>query len=174
MDSSSVQQDVLLDDRSSNGVPHTSEELLDCKAKSGLPVTRDEMNSKLFHVNFLTTCDSVVWVMLRGFVFEVKNLLYSIMQSHSLHQTFYVWENFSILKLSISKQIQSVHLTTLSHQVSMCFSCIILSSENVSKNVCVKFFRTDSSEMIVVEYAQQWNFLFWHTIFFRLIPLGKK
>lgn len=90
MDSSSVQQDILLDDRSSNGVPHTSEELLDCKAKSDLPVTRDEMNSKLFHVNFSTTCDSVVWVMLRGFVFEVRNLLYSIMQSRTLHQTFYV------------------------------------------------------------------------------------
>ncbi|KAM9178949.1 golgin subfamily A member 3 isoform 2-T3 [Mergus octosetaceus] len=45
MDSSSVQQDILLDDRSSNGVSHTSEEHLDCKAKSDLPVTRDEMNT---------------------------------------------------------------------------------------------------------------------------------
>lgn len=86
MDTSSVQQDVLLDDRSSNGVPNTSEEVLDCKAKLDLPVTRDEINSKLFHVNFSTTY-FVVWVMLKDLVLEVRNLLYSSMQSHSLHQT---------------------------------------------------------------------------------------
>lgn len=50
MDSSSVQQDVHLENRSSNGAPGSSEELLDCKAKSQL-VTTDEINSKLFNVH---------------------------------------------------------------------------------------------------------------------------
>lgn len=90
MDTSSVQQDILLDDRSSNGVPNTSEEVVDCKAKLDLPVTRDEINSKLFHVNFSTISYFVVWLMLKDFVLEVRNLLYSGMQSHSLHQTFYI------------------------------------------------------------------------------------
>lgn len=49
MDSSSVQQDVHLESRSSNGAPSSSEELLDCKAKLQL-VTTDEINSKLFKI----------------------------------------------------------------------------------------------------------------------------
>lgn len=51
MDSSSVQQDVHLENRSSNGAPSSSEEFLDCKAKSDLSVATDEINSKLLHMN---------------------------------------------------------------------------------------------------------------------------
>jgi len=46
-----VQQDVLLDNRSSSGAPGTSQEHGDCNANSALPATGDEVNSKLFHVN---------------------------------------------------------------------------------------------------------------------------
>lgn len=55
MDSSSVQQDVHLENRSSSGAPSTSEELLDCKNKSDLPVTADEINSKLCHMYQITS-----------------------------------------------------------------------------------------------------------------------
>ena len=76
MDSSSVQQDVHLENRSSNGAASSSEELLDCKAKSDLPVTTDEINSKLLHMHritsqsypgFSTTTYFVVQVMLKDF-----------------------------------------------------------------------------------------------------------
>jgi len=51
MDSSSVQQDIQLENRSSNGALSSPEELSDCKAKSDLPVTTDEINSKLLPVH---------------------------------------------------------------------------------------------------------------------------
>ncbi|KFP39959.1 Golgin subfamily A member 3 [Chlamydotis macqueenii] len=51
MDSSSVQQDFNLENRSSNGAPSSSEELLDCKAKSDVPVTTDEINTTSININ---------------------------------------------------------------------------------------------------------------------------
>ncbi|PKU42663.1 golgin subfamily a member 3 [Limosa lapponica baueri] len=51
MDSSSVQQDVHVENRNSNGAPTSSEELLDCKAKSDLPVTTDEINTTSIDIN---------------------------------------------------------------------------------------------------------------------------
>lgn len=51
MESSSVQQDVLLDNRSSSGAPGTSQEHGDCNAKSALRVTGDEVNRKLLLMN---------------------------------------------------------------------------------------------------------------------------
>lgn len=76
MDSSSVQQDIHLENRSSNGAPSSSEELLDHKAKSDLPVTTDEVNSKLLDMHqivsysypgFSTATYFVVQVMLKDF-----------------------------------------------------------------------------------------------------------
>nr|XP_013800993.1 PREDICTED: golgin subfamily A member 3 [Apteryx mantelli mantelli] len=51
MDSSPVQQDVLLESSSSSGAPSKSEELLDHKAESDLPVARDEINTTSINVN---------------------------------------------------------------------------------------------------------------------------
>ncbi|KFQ28956.1 Golgin subfamily A member 3 [Mesitornis unicolor] len=50
MNSSSVQQDLHLQNRSSNGDPGSSEELLDCKVKSELPVTTDEINTTSINI----------------------------------------------------------------------------------------------------------------------------
>ncbi|KAM7034476.1 golgin subfamily A member 3 isoform 1-T1 [Acridotheres tristis] len=50
MDSSSLQQDVHLESRSSIGAPSSSEELLDCKAKSQLANT-DEFNTTSNNIN---------------------------------------------------------------------------------------------------------------------------
>lgn len=82
MDSTSVQQDVHLESRSSNGALSSSEELLDCKANSQL-VTTDEINSKLFNMHqiisqcypgfYIVIC---VIVQLKFFI-EVRNFLYS-------------------------------------------------------------------------------------------------
>ncbi|KAM6404019.1 golgin subfamily A member 3 isoform 1-T2 [Rhynochetos jubatus] len=51
MDSSSVQQDVQLENRSSSGAPRSPEELLECKAKADLPVTKDESNTASVNIN---------------------------------------------------------------------------------------------------------------------------
>lgn len=51
MDSSSVQQGIHLENRSSNAALSSSEELLDHNAKSHLPVTTDEINTTSIDVN---------------------------------------------------------------------------------------------------------------------------
>lgn len=57
MDSSSVQQDVLLENRGSNVASSNSEGLVDCKAKLDLPV-EGEITSKLFFWGFFYT----IWI----------------------------------------------------------------------------------------------------------------
>ncbi|XP_055559588.1 golgin subfamily A member 3 isoform X1 [Falco biarmicus] len=51
MDSSSVQQDIQLENKSSNVAPSSSGGHLDCKAKSELPDTTDEMNTTGININ---------------------------------------------------------------------------------------------------------------------------
>ncbi|XP_061865781.1 golgin subfamily A member 3 isoform X1 [Colius striatus] len=51
MDSSSIQQDLHLENTSRNGAPSSSGEFLDCKAKTELPVTTDDVNTTSINSN---------------------------------------------------------------------------------------------------------------------------
>ncbi|CAM4565047.1 golgin subfamily A member 3 isoform X1 [Lepidochelys kempii] len=51
MDSSSVQQDALLENRASNGASHSSEERLNYKAKSDMPTEGAEINTTSINAN---------------------------------------------------------------------------------------------------------------------------